>query len=190
MNELQNQLTELALADVKGLVEKGKDYGDSWKKRGGVGAFMMLARKWDRLEGQVQKDPKWDVFEHGAKDTRLEGLLDDISDLRRYLLLVEAEIRNLRTARTKRSPILDYARTVQSEGGPYLGAYEVNKISPVSSTGNYPNCQQDVREDRTGQTNPFGYDPYQDTPRDPNVGDTGMSVQDRDKFVGGPGSYK
>ena len=36
-------------------------YGDSWKQRG-VGAFMMLARKWDRIENQV-KGFKWDVFE-------------------------------------------------------------------------------------------------------------------------------
>jgi hypothetical protein len=31
---------------------KEAEYDASWKKRGGVGAFMMLARKWDRLENQ------------------------------------------------------------------------------------------------------------------------------------------
>jgi len=53
---------------------------------------MMLARKWDRIENQV-KGFKWDVFEAVQDDAREEGILDDIKDLRRYLFLVEAEMR-------------------------------------------------------------------------------------------------
>mgnify|MGYP003649921829 CR=1 FL=1 len=82
----------LATEDVKGLHEAEQSYGDSWKKRGGVGAFMMLARKWDRLENQVTK-VNYDIFQAIQQDTRPEGILDDIQDLRRYLLLVEAEVR-------------------------------------------------------------------------------------------------
>ena len=51
----------------------------------------MLARKWDRLENQVSSN-NWDVFEVCRKDTRVEGVIDDIRDLRRYLTLVEAEL--------------------------------------------------------------------------------------------------
>jgi hypothetical protein len=51
----------------------------------------MLARKWDRIENQV-KPNGWDIFDTYKKDTRAEGILDDIQDLRRYLLLVEEEI--------------------------------------------------------------------------------------------------
>src|ERR1039458_3589413 len=35
--------------DTDTLRQKGIHYGDSWKARGGVGAFMMAARKWDRI---------------------------------------------------------------------------------------------------------------------------------------------
>ena len=42
-------LQTIADSDVVALQEAEKSYGDSWRKRGGVGAFMMLARKWDRI---------------------------------------------------------------------------------------------------------------------------------------------
>lgn len=102
-------LEDVATEDVAGLKKAQQSYGDSWKSRGGVGAFMMLARKWDRLEQQVSKqlfpeqDPTitlpgevvsaYDIFAHIEADTRSEGVIDDIRDLRRYLMLVEAEMR-------------------------------------------------------------------------------------------------
>jgi hypothetical protein len=52
---------------------------------------MMLARKWDRIENQAKKE-NYDIFETIRKDPREEGIIDDIRDLRRYLLLVEAEM--------------------------------------------------------------------------------------------------
>ena len=79
----------LSEKDWKGLDQAEKSYGDSWRKRGGVGAFMMLARKWDRLELQAEAC-NYDVFHAVENDNREEGVLDDIRDLRRYLLLVEA----------------------------------------------------------------------------------------------------
>ena len=84
-------LVMIAEEDVRTLNEKDKDYGSSWKRRGGVGAFMMLARKWDRLEQQVQL-VGYDIFEAVTNDIRDEGLIDDLRDLRRYLLLVESEL--------------------------------------------------------------------------------------------------
>ena len=82
----------LASLDTLKLNEAEQSYGDNWKQRGGVGAFMMLARKWDRLEKQVN-EYNYDVFLAAKDDMREEGILDDIRDLRRYLFLVEAEVR-------------------------------------------------------------------------------------------------
>lgn len=88
-------LSEVVEEDVTGLVKAEQSYGNSWKKRGGVGAFMMLARKWDRLEKQLQNDPQYDIIAHIANDMRTEGIIDDLRDLRRYLILIEAEARAL-----------------------------------------------------------------------------------------------
>ncbi len=97
------ELDRIAHEDVAGLITSQLSYGNSWKNRGGIGAFMMLARKWDRLEKRVQKEvgnsdspgtpaARYDIFAHIISDIRSEGIIDDIRDLRRYLLLVEAEM--------------------------------------------------------------------------------------------------
>ena len=91
-SDIIEKVKQLSYEDVFGLDEAEKSYGDRWKQRGGVGAFMMLARKWDRLEKQVEQQ-NYDVFKAAELDMRDEGILDDIRDLRRYLFLVEAEIR-------------------------------------------------------------------------------------------------
>tara|TARA_R100000353_G_scaffold142949_1_gene102139 strand:+ start:126 stop:440 length:315 start_codon:yes stop_codon:yes gene_type:complete len=83
-----NIIRKLANLDVGKLEQAERSYGDSWRKRGGIGAFMMLARKWDRIENQVTKDG-YDIFESIYNDPSDTGILDDIRDLRRYLLLVE-----------------------------------------------------------------------------------------------------
>jgi hypothetical protein len=95
-SKIIQQVREIAAHDTKALNEAEKSYGDSWKKRGGVGAFMMLARKWDRIENTLEKlsfPMTFDIFEGIRKDQREEGIIDDIKDLRRYLLLVEAQMR-------------------------------------------------------------------------------------------------
>lgn len=86
-----NLMKEVAQNDLQALQRAEQSYGDSWKRRGGVGAFMMLARKFDRIEHQSEKHG-WDIFEAGKVYSGEAGLLDDIRDLRRYLLLVEQEI--------------------------------------------------------------------------------------------------
>jgi hypothetical protein len=92
-NRLYETVKKLAADDAHVLEERDKSYGSSWKKRGGVGAFMMLARKWDRIENIVQ-GWNWDVFSAIGQDPSNDGIIDDIRDLRRYLLLVEAEMTN------------------------------------------------------------------------------------------------
>ena len=91
-SEIIQQVEVLCSLDAMKLQLAEESYGDSWKQRGGVGAFMMLARKWDRLEKQVNEH-NYDVFASALSDERDEGIIDDIRDLRRYLFLVESEIR-------------------------------------------------------------------------------------------------
>ena len=91
MSRLEDGLNGICAADILGLVVAEQSYGTSWRNRGGVGAFMMLARKWDRLENQVKKY-HYDIFSAIEDDRRPEGIIDDIRDLRRYLLLVEEHI--------------------------------------------------------------------------------------------------
>ena len=78
----------IAQKDLDALKRAEESYGDSWRRRGGVGAFMMLARKFDRIDHQSEKHG-WDIFEAGEAFKGEAGLLDDIRDLRRYLILVE-----------------------------------------------------------------------------------------------------
>ena len=89
-------MKNIAQEDIVSLIESEKSYGDSWKRRGGTGAFMMLARKFDRIEQQAEHC-NYDVFEAGIKFDGEDGLLDDIGDLRRYLFLVEQHIRSLKS---------------------------------------------------------------------------------------------
>lgn len=80
--------------DAEQLVAKDREYGGSWLKRGGVGAFMMATRKYDRILTMIlrpiadsQRGSLRFCIEH---DQREEGILDDLGDLRRYLILFEA----------------------------------------------------------------------------------------------------
>lgn len=112
MKTFLDYLKDVADEDVAGLVKAEQSYGDSWKRRGGVGAYMMLVRKADRLdkalnpmaepgdlrEAPISRNtgrpvPAWDIFAAAEADTRAEGIIDDIRDLRRYLMLIEAELR-------------------------------------------------------------------------------------------------
>lgn len=88
---------EVVEQDLAYIDKKDRSYGASWKKRGGVGAFMMLARKWDRLENMMQKEGvKYDIFACIEMEEQVQGedgtALAEIRDLRRYLILVEAEM--------------------------------------------------------------------------------------------------
>lgn len=86
-------LEAVAREDVHHLQEKERTYQGSWKRRGGVGAFMMLARKWDRLEPMVARR-SWNIFAAISENSSGDdgSVLAEIRDLRRYLLLVEAEM--------------------------------------------------------------------------------------------------
>lgn len=78
-----------AQTDADQLAKKNAEYGGSWHRRGGSGAFFMLARKWDRVEQQVANH-NGDLTAALRDEKTSEGLHDTLGDLRRYLLLVEA----------------------------------------------------------------------------------------------------
>lgn len=90
------QLQPIADGDVSTIEQKERTYGDSWRRNGGIGAFMIFARKWDRIKQRVTtalpNAARDNILEHIAADTRAEPILDDIRDLRQFLLLVEAEM--------------------------------------------------------------------------------------------------
>lgn len=94
--DYHEHMRDIAATDIAEVRDKDVSYGASWKKRGGVGAFMMLARKWDRLEEMVQTYG-WDVINLALTDmSGKDGtVLAEIRDLRRYLLLLEAEVIHL-----------------------------------------------------------------------------------------------
>lgn len=98
---LGERLDALVVDDVRGLVKAESKYGQSWRKRGGCEAFFNLSRKMDRIEVAAAKAGH-DIFKavhmNPAGDGTIggkDGLLDDIRDLRRYLLLVEDHVLNV-----------------------------------------------------------------------------------------------
>ncbi len=92
MTENYGLIQHLANTDVTTLKTKGESYGDSWRRRGGPGAFFMLSRKWDRIEN-ICREHNYDIFGVGVYN--FGEILDDIKDLRCYLFLVEAHVREL-----------------------------------------------------------------------------------------------
>lgn len=96
--------TQLSTA-IEVILCKNREYGGSWKSRGGVGAFMMFARKWDRLENALTIRNEEgvsigfrDLFELAVTDNRPEGIIDDLEDLRNYLILAIDEINQRKAA--------------------------------------------------------------------------------------------
>ena len=115
---------------VKYVNDKDIQYGSSWRKRGGAGSFMVMARKWDRIEQACEKEPaKYDIFNVFKEEDRRETILDDCLDLVGYLLiLVEHMI----------------------EIGHVTGIKELH-MSFVSSTPM-------VESEPSGMTKPFGFE--------------------------------
>lgn len=76
------------------MVSKGRTYGDSWKARGGRGAWYTLVRPMDRLQLMVERDHAGDIFAgvRAAPEGGDGTVLDALRDLRNYLSLVEAEM--------------------------------------------------------------------------------------------------
>ena len=123
---LRNKLVSISENDTEVLINKDAEYGSSWKRRGGIGAFMMLARKWDRLEEQVKKH-SYDIFAAIKADSREEGIIDDLRDLRRYGLLIESETVETKISNVEPAPVVDW----------YDDGVE-KKVPVIRNTTNHP----------------------------------------------------
>lgn len=75
------------------ITSKTRTYGDSWKRRGGRGAWFTLVRPWDRLERIVEAHGG-DVLAACRADTSGDDgtALACVRDVMCYLILVAAEI--------------------------------------------------------------------------------------------------
>lgn len=152
--------THITLQDLVTTIHKNAEYGASWKKRGGAGAFMMLARKWDRLEEMVKRED-YDIFKAIKKSSNSgEALIDTIADLRNYLTLVQNEAIKLGILKKPHEYLkystdrhgnqkLEYLPTVTEapDGGIVLPSQ-----APVNIT----------QPDKINHPRPFGYDPEED----------------------------
>lgn len=91
-----SQLELVQKADLANVIDKDASYGASWKQRGGIGAFMMAARKWDRLDNMMMVRG-YDIFaaikgDAGVRQGTDGTVLAEVRDLRRYLSLIEAQM--------------------------------------------------------------------------------------------------
>jgi len=85
---MDERLENLAVQDARVVTRKNKEYGESWCKRGGQQAFAVIWRKADRIEAILeQQDNGYDIF--SAWGNNPANIIDDIRDLRQYLLLLE-----------------------------------------------------------------------------------------------------
>ena len=98
-------LEAIAKRDIEYIKPKDAQYDASWKKRGGVGAFFTIVRPWDRFDS-ICKTVGYDIFAK-VREEGLSGpdgsLIACIRDLRRYLLLIEAEMTEELAPKVKRA---------------------------------------------------------------------------------------
>ena len=87
----QERLLRIAELIARFVADKDKHYGSSWRQRGGIGAFMIIARKWDRIEEACKSEKlkaPYDIFDLFNTDSRSESIVDDVVDLVGYLLVL------------------------------------------------------------------------------------------------------
>jgi hypothetical protein len=88
-------LSKITQADIEYVKRKDAQYQSSWKRRGGTGAFFTVVRPWDRFESIARTNAAYDIFKIILQEG-LDGpdgsLIACVRDLRRYLLLLEAEM--------------------------------------------------------------------------------------------------
>lgn len=99
-------LTKITEDLIKLMGEKAKSYSDSWKSREGIGAFMNISRKWDRLENRCQKH-NFNIFKALETDEKgIEGVKNSIIDLMGCCLFVlEYQEENKREKKNEITPV-------------------------------------------------------------------------------------
>lgn len=100
--KLVKQLEEIFNYTKVFLAERDAHYESSWKKRGGVGAFMTIVRPWDRLHAIIERN-EWDIFKV-LQDEIDQGKTEDndgtvhacLRDLMCYMALLLVEAKQMR----------------------------------------------------------------------------------------------
>jgi hypothetical protein len=92
--EHMNHIQDVVETDLETIKAKESTYGGSWKKRE-ASVFHMIARMWDRVENITDggREVLFDIIrqqEYGISDGQMLAIL---ADLRRYLTLIEAQMR-------------------------------------------------------------------------------------------------
>lgn len=117
--------------------KKDAEYGSSWKKRGGIGAFFTAWRKADRLEAQL-KQRNYDIFDVSDDSTSTESLDETIKDFINYLLLVQ-ETRDAIRHHLAMQEVVHKVMDDPSSGGP-TPAYvnQDGSSADARTTGPFP----------------------------------------------------
>lgn len=82
------QLYDLVQACVDTAIQKDKEYGASWCRRGGIGAWFTTVRKFDRIATQLGNVGN-DLWELRGDLNSTEALEETLIDAVNYLLLIE-----------------------------------------------------------------------------------------------------
>jgi hypothetical protein len=138
-----DKLQEIADEDVEHLHKKGEEYGDTWMEDGGIGAFFVTSQKWKRLHRHAKRHG-YDVF--AAVHDDAESVLDDIGDLRRYLMLIEAHVLQQNTPEETALPIDSSSSTVICEIEPKPWAYTWIHTDKYEEWENDPGIELAVTE--------------------------------------------
>lgn len=135
----------VAKSDADRLLKKDTEYGASWKKRGGVGAYFTMIRKVDRLNTQLPHAKHgYDILAALNEPTMgEESLLDTIRDLRGYLILIEAEL----LVRLSDDAIIQRAQKPVTNYAELLSAVSDN-------SNNYAEWPKDIPAQYNGQSEP------------------------------------
>ena len=81
MQALPSDFEQVCKVATSLMRRKGISYGDSWKKRGQVGVFMNIARKFDRIENILEASAKGFDVDPDKIAVSEESLLDTVLDL-------------------------------------------------------------------------------------------------------------
>lgn len=140
-------LGKIADEDLNYIKRKDVQYSASWKKREGPGAFFTIVRPWDRFESIARKGidglltpvPPFDIFgiiQHEGLTGPDGSLIACVRDLRRYLLLLEAEMTQRSVWLTKhhldeKSSAWGGAAKDAYPPGPVMAIESVRKLGPA-----------------------------------------------------------
>jgi hypothetical protein len=123
-----DELRKLANRNVDLMIQKDGEYGASWRKRGGAGAFLTMSRKIDRIESMMEKYNN-DIFK--LEDARVAESLDDtLLDLSNYCLLILETRAQIKAVRNEQS--LERQRTM------FTDEYKVDREEEFEEGGPTP----------------------------------------------------